>query len=90
MLVAPFYPTFCDPMDSSVHGTLQARILEWGSHPLLQRIFPTQGLNPSLRQLQVDYLPSGASLIAQLVNNLPAMQETPVRFLDHKDPLEKG
>ena len=30
------------------------------------------------------------SLIAQLVNNLPAMQETPVRFLGQEDPLEKG
>ena len=28
------------------------------------------------------------SLIAQLVKNLPAMQETPVRFLGWKDPLE--
>ena len=33
---------------------------------------------------------SRASLIAQLVKNLPAMQETPVRFLGWKDPLEKG
>ena len=31
----------------------------------------------------------GASLIAQLVNHLPAMQETQVRFLDQEDPLEK-
>ena len=31
-----------------------------------------------------------ASLIAQLVKNLPAMQETPVRFLGQEDPLEKG
>ena len=31
-----------------------------------------------------------ASLIAQLVKNLPAMQETPVRFLGREDPLEKG
>ena len=31
-----------------------------------------------------------ASLIAQLVKNLPAMQETPVRFLGWEDPLEKG
>ena len=31
-----------------------------------------------------------ASLIPQLVKNLPAMQETPVRFLSWKDPLEKG
>ena len=31
-----------------------------------------------------------ASLIAQLVKNLPATQETPVRFLGWEDPLEKG
>ena len=30
------------------------------------------------------------SHIAQLVKNLPAMQETPVRFLGQDDPLEKG
>ena len=31
-----------------------------------------------------------ASLIAQLVKNLPAMQKTPVQFLGWEDPLEKG
>ena len=30
------------------------------------------------------------SLVAQLVKNLPAMQETPVRSLVWEDPLEKG
>ena len=30
------------------------------------------------------------SLIAQLVKNVPAMQETPIPFLGRKDPLEKG
>ena len=30
-----------------------------------------------------------ASLVAQLVKNLPAMQETPVWFLGWEDPLEK-
>ena len=30
------------------------------------------------------------SLIAQLIMNLLAMQETPVRFLGWEDPLEKG
>ena len=30
------------------------------------------------------------SLVAQLVNNLPAMQETPVRILGREDPVEKG
>ena len=31
-----------------------------------------------------------ASMIAQLVKNPPAMQETPVRLLGWDDPLEKG
>ena len=31
----------------------------------------------------------GASLVAQLVKNLPAMQETQVRSLGQEDPLEK-
>ena len=49
-----------------------------------------------LNQLFVCYLYSPgcftrwASLKAQLVKNLPAMQETLVRFLGQEDPLEKG
>ena len=39
-------------------------------------------------QLSLDNM--WASLVAQLVKNLPAMQETPVRFLGWEDPLEKG
>ena len=31
-----------------------------------------------------------ASLVVQLVNNLPAVQETLVRFLSQEDLLEKG
>ena len=31
-----------------------------------------------------------ASLIAQLIKNLPAMQETQVRFLGGEDPQEEG
>ena len=31
-----------------------------------------------------------ASHVAQLVKNLPAMQEPPVQFLGQEDPLEKG
>ena len=31
-----------------------------------------------------------ASLIAQLLKNPPALQETPVQFLGQEDPLEKG
>ena len=43
------YLTLCDPMDDTVHGILQARILEWvASRSLLQGIFPIQGANPDL------------------------------------------
>ena len=47
----------CDPMeyslpDSSVHGVLQARILELSCYAILQRIFLTQGLNSRLLCLQ--------------------------------------
>ena len=35
-------------MDYTVHGILQARILEWLAFSLLQGIFPSQGLNPGL------------------------------------------
>ena len=33
---------------------------------------------------------SGASLVAQMVMNLPVMQETQVQSLGQEDPLEKG
>ena len=35
------------------------------------------------------HIPDRASLIAQLVKNPPAMQETPVQFLGWEDPLKK-
>ena len=31
--VAQLCPTFCDPMDYTVHGILQARVLEWVAFP---------------------------------------------------------
>ena len=45
--------TLCDPMDytprgSSVHGILQARLLECICRALLQGIFLTEGSNPHL------------------------------------------
>ena len=57
--VAQSCPTLCDPMDcslpgSSLHGILQARVLEWVAIFLLQGIFPTQGSNlglPHSRQM---------------------------------------
>ena len=38
----------CSPPGSSIHGILQARILEWVSHSLLAGIFLTQGSNLNL------------------------------------------
>ena len=43
-------------------------------------------LDISVYVIQVD----GVSLIAQLVKNVPAMQETKVRLLGWEDLLEKG
>ena len=39
---------------------------------------------------QLEACPAHASLVAQLVKNPPAMQETLVRFLGQEDPLKKG
>ena len=50
----------CSPPGSSVHGTLQARILEWVAMPSSRGVFPTQGLNLCLLHLlhwQVGFLP---------------------------------
>ena len=51
--VTKLCPTVCDPMDcgppgSSVHGILQARILEWAAVPFSRGIFLTQGSNLGL------------------------------------------
>ena len=50
VLVTQSCLTLCDPMDcslpgSSVHGILQARILEWVASPFSRASFLTQGLN---------------------------------------------
>ena len=51
-------PTLCDPMDYTVHGIFQARILEWAAFPF-SRGLPIQGLNLSLQQCrQILYQPS--------------------------------
>ena len=49
-------PTLCEPSDcslpgSSVHGILQARILEWVAILFSRRIFPTQESNLHLQHL---------------------------------------
>ena len=54
--------TLCDPMDSSlpgssVHGILQARILDWVAIPF-PRDLPDPGIKPGSPALQEDSLPS--------------------------------
>ena len=61
-LVAQSCPTLCDPMDcslpgSSVHGILQARILEWVAMPS-SRGLPNPVMEPRSPALQEDSLPS--------------------------------
>ena len=60
VLVAQSRPTLCDPMDcgrpgSSVHGILQARILEWVACPPPGDL-PTPGTEPGSPVLQADSL----------------------------------
>ena len=47
----------CSSPDSSVHGIIPARILEWVAIFLLQVIFLNQGLNQHLLRWQMDSLP---------------------------------
>ena len=51
----------------------------------MQLIFPQAKLH-----LFALYAYFGASVIGQLVKNLPAMQATPVGFLGWEDPLEES
>ena len=43
MLVAQFYPTLCNPMNYTIHGILQARILEWVAFPFSRGSSQTRG-----------------------------------------------
>ena len=38
-------PIDCSPLDTSVHGILQTRTLEWVALPSSRGLFPTQELN---------------------------------------------
>ena len=48
MTVARSCPTLCDPKDYTVHGILQARILEWVALPFSRGSSQHQGSNPGL------------------------------------------
>ena len=65
VLVAQPCPPLCETMDcslpgSSVHGILQARILEWVAIPFSRRIFPNQGSNLDLPHCRSNSLVPGS------------------------------
>ena len=49
-------PALCDPVDCTVHGILQARILEWGAFPFSR--VSSQPRDPGSPTLQVDSSPA--------------------------------
>ena len=51
--VAQSCPTLCDPMDYTVHGILQARILEWVVFPFSRDLL-NLGIKPRSLALQTD------------------------------------
>ena len=55
--VAQSCPALCNPMDYTVHGILQARILEWVAIPF-SRDLPNPGIKPRSCTLWADSLPA--------------------------------
>ena len=60
------------------------------SYPLLSPSPPYVSVGLKCTELLSAFVSVRASLIAQMVKNLPTMQETRVRSLGWEDPLEKG
>ena len=73
MKVAQSCPTLCDPMDNTVHGILQARILEWVAFSFSKfrvtgvligreerRMKTDEGKQPQLRSAKDQQSPSAA------------------------------
>ena len=93
-------PMGCSPSGSSVHGIIQARILEWVAISYLRRCSWSRdwtqvscvSLHWQSDSLPLSHLGSHkpyASLVAQRLKRLPAMRETWVQSLGREDPLEK-
>ena len=76
--------THCEKRQMDISGSLPQGCELESPEVLVQ----TQNPNPS-QSPKVQHV-TRATLIAQSVKNLPAMQQTQVQFLDWEDPLEKG
>src|SRR5574337_2042052 len=64
--VAQLCLTLCDPKDYTVHGILQARILEWVAYPF-SRDLPNPGIKLGSPALQADSLPEELPGVIQVV-----------------------
>ena len=63
--------------DSSVHGILQARILEWAAS-ILRGIFLTQGSNPDPEFLMTPALAAGSSPPAHHIVGAQSISDGPL------------
>ena len=99
-LLSHVWIVLCDPMDcsppgSSVHGDSPGKTTGMGCHFFLQAKREAPEKDCILLILSDSLIGSGlaasytASLVAQLVKNLPIVQETQVQSLSWEDPLEK-
>ena len=57
MKVAQSCPTLCNPMDYTVHRSLNARIMDWVTFPS-PGVLPNPGIEPRSLALQADALTS--------------------------------
>ena len=66
------------------------RLLMWGWRN--DEVYSVQSMCSSIEEtlLKDCYIIKRTSLVAQMVKNLPVMQETQVQSLSQEDPLEKG
>ena len=55
---AQLRPTLCDPVDYTVHGILQARILQWVAFPFSRGSSQSRDPKPRSPTLQADSLPA--------------------------------
>ena len=80
-------------MKTLSHGSRSSKLKDFKYAPTqfpLEEFRTDTHYNPWAHNYHLSYLHVWASLIAQLVKNPPAMQETLVWFLGWEDPLEKG
>ena len=92
--VTQLCPTLSDPMEcsppgSSVHGILQARILEWVLSP---GIFPTQGSNPGLPHCRrsLYQLKHQGSPRIRVSLSLGEGNGTPLQYSCLENPIDRG